>query len=488
MASGEEFPVTLTIRAVDRATATIRAVGVGVAKMSTPLGRASRNVVDMGKAFRGVGKEAFALGTKVAAIAGVAGFGLYSLVRSATDAGDKLGEMSQRVGLGVDAYASLQFAAEQADVSQEQFTNSMDQLNVRLGMLKTGTGPLLAFLQKASPALLKQVKGAKSNEEAFGLLAKAMERVQDPGKRAALAGAAFGKANLQMGQFLGQGSAAIEEQRKRFLELSGSQEEFARRAGILDNTLRETEMAFGGVKNAVAAELFPAFNRMASMVTDFIVQNREGIIQWARDANAAFQAWANDGGFQRLTDGIRSMADTGKRLVDMLGGLKGVAIVVGAVLAGPLVGSIATLIGTFGPLLGLVFKLGVALMATPLGPFILAAAGLAAVAALIYENWEPVKTFFLSLGDIVKHPLEALKTAKEFFFGKSQGAATFAGGNDVRPTVNTEQAAPNRGGVGTGQLDVNFNNVPRGTRMAVSPDSTLQINTSMGYGLAGGGY
>jgi len=174
-----EYPLSLIIKAVDKATAPLRAINARMKQFTAPVRKLNNSfralseeagIPRLAKAFgrvggslRKVGSETMALGLKITAMAAGAAYGLYHIVRGAVDAGDKLGEMAQRVGLSVDAYAQLQFAAAQADVEQEQFTSSMDQFNKRLGEMKAGGGAMLEFLQKVSPVLARQMKGAKSN-------------------------------------------------------------------------------------------------------------------------------------------------------------------------------------------------------------------------------------------------------------------------------------------------------------------------------------
>jgi hypothetical protein len=299
--AGNEVPLSLTIKAVDGASGPLSKIRGAIKSVAG----ARKEFAGVGSSFAKVGKEAFSLGAKIAGIGVAGGVGLFAMAHSAVEAGDKLGEMAERTGLAVDAFAGLQFAAAQADVDQKAFNGSMDAFNKSVGQAKTGTGRFLAFLKKASPALAEQVQHTKSNEEALTLMANAFEKVKDPAKRAALSVAAFG--DPQMGVFFAQGNKSITEQVAAFQKLSGSKKQFAERAGVLDNTLKKTAVALLGVRDGMMNELFPAFNRMAIMLTVFVTKNREGIIKWAHEANGAFQAWANSGGFERLITGLKDL-------------------------------------------------------------------------------------------------------------------------------------------------------------------------------------
>lgn len=514
--AGKETSLSLVVRAVDKATAPLRALTVRLHQLTAPIAKWNERLAGLGKALaplkpigeaagkfggalKNVGSEVFNLGAKIGALALGAGVAFFSIIKGAVDAGDKLGEMADRVGLGVDAYASLQFAAAQADVDQEQFNTAMDRFNKNLGEVKSGGGAFLTFLNKVSPALAKEIKGAKSTEEALSLMTDAFKRIDDPAKSAILSSEAFGKSGLQMGRFLHQGSAAIQEQQRRYLELSGSQEGFARGAGILDNQMRETEVALVGVRNAVAGALFPAVTQLSAALTAFLAKNREGLAAWAKKTGAAISAWVEGGGIDRLVAGFRQVADTVGRVLNFLGPT-GTAFAALGVLALPLVGSL-------GSLAVAAVSLGVALapFAALLVPVLAVAAAIGAAAALgatIAANWEPLKFIFEDWGNSLRNAvLDAWAAVRPilakiaaipgigipFRIGLASGDAMAAAGNDAlnaraaslaagaaaaRPPANQSTSAA---------VSVSFDNLPRGAVVSTEPNSSQPLDLSLGY-------
>ena len=343
MAGKKEFPISLIVKTVDQATRPLHAItqrlqaltnnqfskifsrfGHDLKEFSEAAGFAKlgKGFSGFGGAVRNVGSEVLGLGARLFALAGVASFAFFRIVKGAIDAGDKLAETSQRWGVAVDFAAAFGHAAEKANVPQEAFNASMDTFVKRLGDAKAGGGPLLAFLKKVSPTLADQVKGAKTTEGALSILTDAFTKLKDPAKLAALSSAAFGRGSLQMAQFLKQGGAAIQGQMVEFLRLSGSQEAFAQSAAELDDALKDVEAAFMGLRSAAAGALFPAFKMLAGVVTEFVVKNRDGIKLWAEGAARAIQAWVDGGGFERLIANVRELASDVARLIDWIGGFK----------------------------------------------------------------------------------------------------------------------------------------------------------------------
>ncbi len=544
MANGKEFPLSLVIRAVDKATAPLRAINARIQRFTGPVKGLSNKLrglaeeaglPEIAKGFKGVGsaafkvgQEVFALGQRILTMAGVAGFALFSMVKGAIDAGDELAEMADRVGLNVDAYASLRFAAAQADIEQEAFNGAMDQFNKRLGEAKANGGPLLSFLKKVSPTLANQVKHAKSTESAFALMTDAMARIEDPGKRAALAAAAFGKSGLQMGNFLHQGSAAIQEQQLAYMRLSGSQEAFARQAGELDNVMREAETAFLGVRNALAAELFPIFRELLQGVRDFLADNRADLAGWARGVAEAIRDWVRGGGIQRLTAGFKKFIAIVDPIAQKLGGWP---VVIGAlaaaIAAAPLLASIAGLAAAF-------VSLGVAIGFTPIGWFLLGIAAIAAGGATIVSNWEGISGFFSTLwnsarlsaagftrfveGVLTLDLARAWEGIKAIFLGGKNFITTLLAGlvevvrrsfsvivgpigwvleaaqarGENLPTFGglfgADRAAPAPSAAPKSteaRVSVDFTNLPKGARVTPDNTSTAPLDLSLGYSMVG---
>jgi hypothetical protein len=537
----KEFPLSLVIRAVDKATEPLRKVNERIKKFTEPVRKLNNSLRAMsveagiprlvtgfkvaGKSARAVGKEALALGAKFTAMAGAAGYALARIVNDAVKAGDDLATLSERVGLSVDAFAQLQFAAGKADVEQSEFNVAMDQFTKRLGEAKAGTGSLLMFLQKVSPALASQIKNATGTEQAFGLMVAAFEKVTDPAKRAALANAAFGRSGMQMGLFLGQGSAAIAEQRALFLRLSGSQEEFAAGAGNLDNALIDLRTAFLGLRNTAAGALFPVLTELAKSLGDLIAGNREKVREFFVDLAKTIGDWVKTGGLERLTTGIYEIGKAAKSLTDSAGGLRNVVGIVAALAAAPLISAIVSLGGSLWKLGGAIIPVvsrawlllwpllikgaagikagfafiapmfasmgaGITSMATAAAPFVAAATGLAAAGFVIYKEWSNLKELFTdftspggllgTLAEMMKdaqsmNPLSWLGTAGEWW-GKNLG---ITGQQSINVAGSTPAPSSSQA-----HITVDFNNAPPGARASIDHSSTADVNMSMGYSMA----
>lgn len=518
-----EYPLSLIIRAVDQATATVRGFSARLNTMAAPVRK-------LNTAFAGVGREAAALTRRVALMATAAGYGLYRITKSTIKVGDDLATVAKRVGLSVDAFAQLRFAAMQSDVEMEQFTKGMDYFNKTLGESKAGTGALTTLLKKSSPALLRQLKGTKSVEEALTLMTSAMVKIKDPSKRAALAAAAFGRSGQQIGVWLSEGGAQIDEMRKKYADLVGSQKDFAKQSSDLDNALRETEMAFEGLRSGIATGLFPAFGELSRALTRFLVKHRTSITAWAKRAGDSLTAWIEGGGLQRLGQSLSDIASSIAKVVDAIGGLRGVAIGIAAIMSSKLIISVLTLgkalVGVLIPALRVLIPLAPVAFRALTGPvgLLLTAAVMIyarwkyfklfwqfnvidpvmAGAELVKGAWADVADFFSGLWDSIAAKVEAaiaritgaIQAVRSVASGIGEGAKSVAGsvGNfiasagHVYPSASVDQVAAARSAMVSRQetnakVTVDFANVPRGVSVQPSSGNTAPLDLSLGYSM-----
>ncbi|HVJ29757.1 MAG TPA: hypothetical protein VNA66_05550 [Gammaproteobacteria bacterium] len=380
-----------------------------------------------------------------------------------------------------------------------------------------------------SPALLKQLKAAKSNEQAFDLLAGAMVKLEDPAKRAALAQATLGSAEL--GALFSKGPNGIKELRDRYFELAGSQEGAAKAAGETDDAMKDFKAATDGVKAALVQGLAPALTVIVKQLRDWFKENRERIAEWAKSLGEKLP-----GAVAKLVDVFKGIVNFIRPFVDSGTKLKILAGVLAAVIAGPLVAS--------------VYSLGVALLTTPVGWIVAGLAAIAAAALILITDWGGVRTFFVDLWDTLGEKFGIARDIVAFtlapfiyipakiianwdsissFFvnlwdgitGVFEKAWNFIKGiidkvvgavdtvkgavSDVIDFVNPFSSDDDYKGVtpvsdvtnkiiadlqakqqaAAARVSVDFANAPRGTRVSTDPKSTADIDLSVGYQMGG---
>ena len=513
--AGKEFPLSLLIKAVDRATEPLRRVNKRIHDFTAPVRRLSNSFRALateaglprlaagfravGHAVGRVGSAVWSLGKRFALLGVAAGYVFYRILSGTIKAGDDLATFSKRVGMTADAFAQLRFAAEQSDVEAEQFAKGMDYFNKAIGEAKAGTGALTTLLKKTSPAFLNQLMHTKNAEQALGLMTKSFVKITDPTKRAALAAAAFGRSGQQIGVWLSEGGAQIDEQRKRYAELSGSQQEFADNSAKLDNALRETGMAFAGLRNVALAKLMPAFEKIAKWLTGFLMKHRDSIAAWAERAGKAIEAWVDGGGLDRLIDAFREViagitrASTAvkeatlsissiERSIDRLASKTEIVRAVLRAFTDPLL-QIPTLVrSAFGPVLMMPN-----LLRGIVSPFVALADVVVTQVEMIGEAFTNLWTAITSGFDRVRPVLEKLAPVLS---GASPIGALYSayqtGSNllgSQRPALPIDRAAGPRAAPQETHVTIDVNGLPRGARVTRESGGTAPLDLNLGYSM-----
>jgi hypothetical protein len=522
VADVKQYPVSLIVRAVDKLTGPLGEMTAKLKAFSTPFEKVGKGFGAFGKAtgipklasafsgaagaVKNVGKETFDLGLRLVALGATGVFAFARIIHGAVEAGDELAKFADRVGVGIDLYASLRYSAQQNDVEQEQFNGAMSKFSKVLGEAKANGGPLLEILRKVSPTMAEQIKSVKTVEQGLSLMTTAFQRLPDPQRRAALSTAAFGREGIQVGEWMHIGSAAIQAQQVEYLKLAGSQELFARGSSDLDNDLRKTNAALQGLRAAALGPLLPVFGRLADRVTAFLVENRGRLAAWADDTAKSIQRWVDGGGLERLAVSLGKFADGVKQAWDFIGGFKGAAVGVGLYLGGPLLTAVAALVPAFA-------EVGIALASTPFGAFLLGAGAVAAAGLIVYKNWDDValtfKTFFpeftREVGQAADGVVVLVQWTQKLIDLKNELKASAEAAGGVRkdisdtfggigfnpagllgiggPTVDFQAPARSQ----ASRVQVVFKGAPPGTRVTTEDAPNQSVETSVGYQMSSHG-
>jgi hypothetical protein len=133
--------------------------------------------------------------------------GLVEFGRRALNTVDALLDLSKQTGVSVEAIQTFQRVATLAGSSAEQMDGALLTMTRGMGQLHDGTGRMLTQLQKLDPELVKQLRTAKSQEDALDFVANALQRAGSEAERQAIAVAVFGEAGRELGVAFSEGAA-----------------------------------------------------------------------------------------------------------------------------------------------------------------------------------------------------------------------------------------------------------------------------------------
>jgi hypothetical protein len=448
--------LSIVVRTVDQATAKIRAINARLDAITKPFRDFKKALGDfkeksglkaVADGFSTIGSAITSVVSKIAIVGGIAvaaGYGVMQLI----DQFDELGDKAERIGVNVDFLAQMRYAAEKSGASVEELDTGLQGFVVSLGQARAGTGRMTAFLKQVSPELLKQLKAAKSNEEAFDLLAAAMTKLKDPAKRAALAQKTVGDAALA--PLFARGAEGIKQLRTRYSELAGSQEDAAKKAGIVDDSMKDLHASMDGVKAAIVSGLAPGIKIIVDRLRDWFVAHRGDIAEFADRLGEALP-----GAVQKVVDAVKVLVSWLQRALEVAKKLiEGVEYVVN--LPGKITDDVH------------------------LDPAIMAAIE-AAKQQQARSNAMP------SAIDIFHTRLQAKLDANRAPAAAAQDASTKV---DRAAASSRARAATSGGQAATAppseaKITIDIAGAPRGTRVHTDPKSTANVDLSVGYQMGG---
>lgn len=352
----------IVISATDKATATVR-------KVNDALDRVARPFKDVGKSFKGLGRElgfekigknltsigasaataARGIGSIVAPLASITGVasvgGVIALADSWAKVGRSVTYASQSSGVGVRGLQELEGAAQLVGVASGVTTQAIVSLGDTMEDALFGRNQqALMLFNRLGIGIKKTSDGAVDAEGQFKALAGAISRLKNPQQQNLVAGQ-FGMTELL--PLLRQGPAAMDKliakAHELGLVLDGSA---VKSATEFANNLEEIEGAGRGLRNELGNALIPAIKPLVIQLSGWVSKNRELIATnvgaWAKD----FGNWINGIDWKGVGKGIADFAGGIKDVVDWLGGWKNAAIAVAIVMNAQLIGSVLSLSGS----------------------------------------------------------------------------------------------------------------------------------------------
>lgn len=203
-------------------------------------------------------------------LAGImAGVFAASTLKGQIDFADSLHKMNLRLGISTEALSEYNYVAGLSGVEFGTLSTAWQRQTRRIAEAAEGTGVAVKALDTLglSAKELNQLKP----EEQFERIAAALESIDNPGQKAALAMQLWDTEGVKLLQITNQGSAAIAAMRQEAAALGQtvSQEAATNMADFNDSLARVQALA-SGTTDALLAELIPGVTSTINSFTDFV--------------------------------------------------------------------------------------------------------------------------------------------------------------------------------------------------------------------------
>jgi len=240
--------------------------------LNARLAKFEQDMARAGKSLDGLDQRATAaargLKTAFGALGATLSVGvLASFAKSGIDAADALNDMSQRLGVSVKDLASFKLIAEQSGTSLDSVGAGIARLSKSIGEAELGNKNLADALKQLGIT-------ARNPKEAFFQLADAVQRIEDPTKRAALLSQVLGKSYNELVPLLKDGGDALRASAAASESFSDSMAKLAPDADKFNDQLAEMKQNAAGLAASLLTSLVPALNEMMSRIV--LVKNLIG--------------------------------------------------------------------------------------------------------------------------------------------------------------------------------------------------------------------
>ena len=199
-------------------------------------------------------------GTAVAIVGAGAAAGLIALTKAAIDNADALDNMSQRLGVSVEALSRLQYAAKLSDTSIESLQTGFRTLANNMVAGADAFAQLGISLQNTDGTM-------RSSVDVFSDVADRFASMEDGALKSSIAVDLFGRSGLDLIPMLNEGSAGLAEFGRQSDAVSYTlTTKTAKAAAAFNNTVDEINLSLDGVVNKIMEAALPALQGLADKI------------------------------------------------------------------------------------------------------------------------------------------------------------------------------------------------------------------------------
>lgn len=468
------------------------------------------------KSFNEVGRAGDKLSQKLGipiTLFGVSALGgIGSTVTGFADRGEEISNAVKKIGGNAADLQVFRKAAMLANIPVETLDKGLTKLNKNIAEGASGKNKEFAAMMTKLRIPLRNANGElRTAGEILPELSDAFQKNTNAAVRGRIAAVAFGgKMGAELIPMLVGGGASLEEIRAKLVHLGAiMSDESVKSADKLAEKIKWLQIAGRGLGNTIGAVLAPSLIPLIERFTEWVAANREIVASKVKDFVLGLAKAIESIDWKALGDSLKSIGAVIGLLVNAIGGWGRAMTIVAIILNASILAAIFNIVAALAPLGTLVLWVArgfmTLLLATgPIGLVVAAVALLALAVYKIYQNWEPIKAWFVNLWADIKaiftqNIADLIRMVIPFagLLDKVTGGQVTAAINSVVGNTPTGAAAvaPSlaAASAGTqqvkGSIDVNFNGAPPGTRVTEGKtnSSGFSLNPDVGYNWATAG-
>ncbi|MBK2258976.1 phage tail tape measure protein [Francisella philomiragia] len=261
-------------------------------RLRDELERTQKTMKIRSEGFNAIGKSIKTLGKSfIVATTASIGFAAasYRVTSSTANHGSEIERMSKKLGTATNEYQKLRYAALVTDTGIDKLDGSLEEMQIRLSDAMIGDGQAVEALEQLnlSATELYNLKP----EQALGVIADALGKVQNKKQKIWLADALFGGEGVDMLKMLDKGSQGLKKYGEEAENVGYILDEKSLKAAR-DNKVAFQQMtaSLQSVGYTIGNALMPIFTDFFKKVTSWISNNQEKIKGWGETAITYFKS------------------------------------------------------------------------------------------------------------------------------------------------------------------------------------------------------
>jgi hypothetical protein len=501
--------LAFVIQAIDRSTKVVDAISKRVDKLGEPARRVAgsfrglvraagfdriRDRIDvMNEAGGLVAGWARGAARSVLAI-GAAGAGAAFGISRVVDEVDRTVDTAKKLGIGVEQYQRMGYAAKLNGSNQEEMGQALQFLSQNMVEAINGSKEAATWFARAGIPIerLRKMNAAQVFEAIADKFSAVGDAGQNAEKKIALMRALMGRGGAELKQVLDLGSEGLRKfygEADKLGAVVGQKD--AEAMADFNDEVDRMGSGLKGVMVAIVSSALPALNDIVKRTTAWAVANRgliaKGVAEFVERVLPRLPAFAE--AVLQIGGAVAAVLVVADQFAQAIGGWETVIAVVAGVILGK---GLLALYGLSTALWGV----GAAFLATPFGWFAAGVAAVIGLAVLVYKKWEPIKQFFAGLWDSILSGLRKLDSMMPEWVKKYtlpgialNGLAQAAGPAPAVPAPAlptapgaARAAQPELGG--TLKIEIDGDGKPRVRELKKAPGSALDFDVYAGVPMA----
>lgn len=266
-------------RAIGTLKKSFRDLGTSAQRVRTQFLAVGGSLNNVAASFRSVALRTVALS---AAVVGSV-VGLVRFTQASTAAADAAGKTAAALGLTVEEFGRLQFAAEQSGVDDTQFEAAITRLNTLLFEAASGTEAAIEQFSRLGVSFRDSAGNIRATEDVLGDIGEVFASLPDGAEKSAIAVELFGRrAGPALVNLLNSGRAGIralgDEAERLGLVFTKEQTVIA---AAFNDSLEALGRTVSGLRNQIGLLLAPALTAGSNALIEIINDNRAAIQDFA---------------------------------------------------------------------------------------------------------------------------------------------------------------------------------------------------------------